>query len=347
MNLLWHSRAFADGLRFIISSRLGRDLAVINRRWSHHSKRSGAWPLTTRLGVNVPTSIHPVFAKFADLRSGTKSRNSLEGLLRIAGIRNLLLVECDFAHEMVSDLSKMQFVKSIGYFHQPLQFLTDSWNGHHDCIDGAICVSNSQIPALRSLSKTEPCWVPLGIDTQFFKPDSVVNKKKEILTVGSHLRDFELLNVVAAKVKKVRPDFNFVLVAPSSVELGIINRELIELRSNLSDLQLREAYRSASILFMPLKEATANCAVLESMACGTAVVATDVGGVRDYVPEACGILCKATCPESHSAALLKLIDNSEMLIGISFACAANASRYAWPNVRRILRTYLDNSLALT
>ncbi len=55
--------------------------------------------------------------------------------------------------------------------------------------------------------------------------------------------------------------------------------------SGLSDEQLRDTYRQASLLLLPLVDCTANNALLEGMVCGLPVVSNTVGGVTDYTAQ--------------------------------------------------------------
>ena len=77
-------------------------------------------------------------------------------------------------------------------------------------------------------------------------------------------------------------------------------------RSGLTDEQLREAYWSADVLFLPLIDATANNAVLEAMACGLPVISSDVGGVKEALGDDAGILCAAGDAKALSKAVARL-----------------------------------------
>lgn len=43
-------------------------------------------------------------------------------------------------------------------------------------------------------------------------------------------------------------------------------------------------------MLQPMEESTANNSILEGLACGVPIVATDVGGVGAYVNEGCAVL---------------------------------------------------------
>jgi glycosyltransferase involved in cell wall biosynthesis len=50
----------------------------------------------------------------------------------------------------------------------------------------------------------------------------------------------------------------------------------------LSDDGLRDLICSSKVLLLPMNDSGANTAIVESLACGTPIVTTDVGGIRDY-----------------------------------------------------------------
>ena len=64
---------------------------------------------------------------------------------------------------------------------------------------------------------------------------------------------------------------------------------------------------------MPLIDGTANNVLLEAMASGVPVLTTDVGAIKDYVFEECGILMKDDCPKAFADKIVFLANNRELL----------------------------------
>jgi glycosyltransferase involved in cell wall biosynthesis len=69
-------------------------------------------------------------------------------------------------------------------------------------------------------------------------------------------------------------------------------------------------YNDAEVMAFPSISEAFPYAVLEAMSCGAAIVASDVGGVREALGD-CGILVPARAPRAMAQALSFLLDNAE------------------------------------
>jgi len=85
----------------------------------------------------------------------------------------------------------------------------------------------------------------------------------------------------------------------------------VEAHTGISDHHLRALYRGADALFLPLVQATANNPLLEAMACGLPVVATDLVGVREHAGEAGAHLFARLDPAAAIEAIRGLAAESE------------------------------------
>lgn len=82
--------------------------------------------------------------------------------------------------------------------------------------------------------------------------------------------------------------------------------EGVEILPRLTDEELREVYRAADVLVMPVMDCTANNSILESMACGTPVLVNRIGGVSEYVPASCNRLLEDKSIDRWVDALVSL-----------------------------------------
>lgn len=107
-----------------------------------------------------------------------------------------------------------------------------------------------------------------------------------------------------------RPDVRFIAVSTNG-EQGkpSFRHPRVEHLERISDEQLRAGYQSSWAGIFCFEQTTANVSVLEAMACGVPIIATDIGGIREYVGDnGAAVLCPPRDPEAMSAAVLKMVD---------------------------------------
>jgi glycosyltransferase involved in cell wall biosynthesis len=83
----------------------------------------------------------------------------------------------------------------------------------------------------------------------------------------------------------------------------------VEARAEVADDELRELYRRASALLLPLRDAVANNSILEAIACGLPVVTTDVGAVREYLEGSLSAIVPPGRPDLLAEAAWRFLDD--------------------------------------
>jgi len=197
-------------------------------------------------------------------------------------------------------------------FHQPPGYFSGILRPrrHLRELDAAIIVGSNQHEMLSPYMDDDRIFfVPHGVDTEFFCPrqaEKPIGSGLTCLTVGNWLRDFDTLRRVIRKVNADHTVVRFIVVTfPDNFRL-LQGYPGVDCRSGVDDLTLRDLYQSADVLLLPLTDCTANNSLLEGIACGLPVVATDVGGVPDYVDESCAILTPLKDAEAMASALMTL-----------------------------------------
>ena len=212
-------------------------------------------------------------------------------------------------------------------------------------LDAAICVSRSQVSSVKELLGHDRVWfIPLGVDTDFFCPDAASEAPidRVCLFVGIHLRDFETLGRVATELSRRRATAKVVVIVPARYATEIRPHPCLEIHTGVSDTDLRDWYRRAALLLLPVKDATATSAILEAMACGTPIVTNDVGGTPDYVSAECGFLCPVGDAEAMTAAAIQLLDDEDLNARMRAGARRRAQEFSWPIVAQsIARIYAD------
>jgi glycosyltransferase involved in cell wall biosynthesis len=219
-------------------------------------------------------------------------------------------------------------------------------------LDALIVLSSEQQEFFsRELPTTRSIFVPHGVDTDFFRPSqnglASGGAQWHVIFAGSHMRDLDVLAKVVAAVVRATP-ICFDLILPMSnrtsalCELAQQFSTQVVLHDQISFSALLGLYQRADVALLPLVDGSANNSILEALACGVPVIATDVGGTKDYISGQCGFLVSSHTPEAYVESLFNLSENPAVKTRMSMAARTRAEQFSWEKIsQRTIQVYGD------
>ncbi|MEJ7629266.1 MAG: D-inositol-3-phosphate glycosyltransferase [Nocardioidaceae bacterium] len=169
----------------------------------------------------------------------------------------------------------------------------------------------------------------------------------------------DVLVRAAAAIAARRPDLRSRLVVPIiggpsgsgvdtpqalrvlAAQLGVT--DVVRFVPPVGQVELATYYRAASVVCVPSYNESFGLVALEAQACGTPVVAANVGGlptaVRDGVT---GVLVDGHRPDEYAVVLERLLDDPLLLASFGRVAAEHATTFGWSRTaERTLDAYLD------
>ena len=154
--------------------------------------------------------------------------------------------------------------------------------------------------------------IPFQVDDRFFTPSAGPTAGRGVVSVGREMRDYPTLfaalggtnvpvTVVASSPWSNRADETANRAIPENVTI----------RRNLSNLALRELYRNAAVVVLPLANVdfpAGITALLEAQACGRPVVVSASAGIIDAVEPDSAVTVPCEDPNALRRAVLRLIE---------------------------------------
>jgi len=197
-----------------------------------------------------------------------------------------------------------------------------------------------------------------GVDTAAFTPSGPNHRQAEglaerrvVLCVTRlvPIKNLPLLVEAFADVHRDRLDTTLVLLGEGPQESVLRARaaalgvsESVRFAGYAPQEETPAWYRSADVFALASDFDNSPNVVLEAMACGLPVVATDVGGLRDYVvPEVNGLLVPKGSRPDFAAALARYLDNPVYARATGGRNRATAvERFSWAiSAARMLAVY--------
>jgi len=107
----------------------------------------------------------------------------------------------------------------------------------------------------------------------------------------------------------------------------------------VNDDELRALYRGATLLLLPLRESTANNAVLEAMACGVPVVTNVTSGIADYTAADYAMVVAAADAEAMASAVLQIVSSPEIRRNMAASARQRAmTDFSWAQIATQVRS---------
>lgn len=218
--------------------------------------------------------------------------------------------------------------KVVATFHQPPARFEDLVRqpDHLRRLNAIIALDPTNAAHLEWLHPGRVHTLSLGIDDDYWSPGPDPRQRR-VLSVGSHLRDFDLLAEIIVACR--HDDIAFDLVVPARRSASLRSLPNATVHSNISDDALRNLYRRARVFLLPLLGASANNAVLQALACGVPVVATDLPGVKSYVPTAAGLFADPKSIHGHRDAVLRFMDDANRAREARSAARIHVQTLSW------------------
>lgn len=337
---------------------------LVYNRIPHHAGHSGYDQIVRYLGGRVPVrSLEDYMTRFisdyswaaiAERSSGWVARragmdwyDTYSFSLEAAAILRLLSGRKEIYHILYGEntyrclgwLSRVAGWKGsrlVCSYHQPPQIFDKvvRCKGILRHLDAIVVVASNQARYFASVVGDENVFiVPHGVDTAFFTPPACPRPGGRVcLVVGQWLRDFEMLRAVVTAVAFRDPDITFKIITRQDLADSFGTLSNVIAMSGVPDCELLRAYHAADVLLMPLTDCTANCALLEGLACGLPVVGTDVGGIRDYLDDSCACLVPPGDVEGMSGAIARLLCDASRRAEMSQASRLRALAFDWSRV---------------
>ena len=242
-----------------------------------------------------------------------------------------------------------------------------------DCLIAATPAERIQLMWLYGADMHKIRVIPPGVDTNHFRPISKNEAKK---TIGIP-DDVKMLLFVGRiePLKGIDTLFHAIAILRSHIPqclsnlyLSIIGGDLDGVEHENAEMQrlkiLREElgladlvaflgaksqetlhyyYAAAEAVIMPSHYESFGMVALEAMACGTPVIASEIGGLAYLVQDGVtGFHVPDREPEELAGKICLLLKNDELRREMSAASAQHAQQYAWPQIAsRIRQIFLD------
>ncbi len=256
---------------------------------------------------------------------------------------------CDIFHGLNQRLPRRRFRRTVCTFHDLFvmtsEYSTSEFRARfskqaRDAAERAdliVCVSEftaSQVEELLGVERSRLRVIHHG--TRFIDPPAAVEREPWVLHVGAVQTRKNLIGLIEAFERAAPPPWRLMLAGGDGYGADLVKdraaasgaRERIDFTGWIEDARLTELYRRSSIFVFPSLDEGFGIPVLEAMAWGLPVVASN----GSSLPEVCGdaaLLVDPRDPEALAAALREVIQNAALAAELAARGQERARRRPW------------------
>ena len=218
---------------------------------------------------------------------------------------------------------------------------------------------SASLSELFGLAPERAYAVPMGVDLRLFRPHARLDARatlgigrdeRVLLSVG-RIEPFKGADVLVQAVAFLRERVRMLVVGGREDEPGVVwlrdaarangVSNLLDWRAAVPQSDLPAYYAAADVCVVPSLHEMFGLVALEAMACGTPVVASDAGGLRELVCHGeTGLLCKPGDAAALAEALDALLGGASLAERMGAKGALRAERFTWDaSAARLVAVY--------
>ena len=242
-----------------------------------------------------------------------------------------------------------------------------------DALIAATPAERAQMLWLYQADRRKISIVPPGVDVEHFRPLNRTESKasigipesqKMLLFVGriERLKGIETLLRAISRIQLEKPALTenlcVTVIGGNPDEPTESDSEMNRLKAIAGELdldalvafvgardqdRLRHYYNAAEALIMPSDYESFGMVALEAMACGTPVIASEVGGLAYLVQDGqTGFHVPVREPDALAARIVTLLETPDVRDAMRAKARAAAQDYAWPQIASRLLTIFED-----
>jgi glycosyltransferase involved in cell wall biosynthesis len=186
-----------------------------------------------------------------------------------------------------------------------------------------VCYANAKWEEHLGVDMSKIKVIYNGVDTSKFRPIDVKREdtRPTVACIGRVDVFKDIVNLIQSirHVKNSVPDVQCLIYGASTdleYSLRCINmvstlglQDNVRFMGKVKDPEI--AYNSADVVVISSITEGFPFAIIEAMACGKGIVATDVGGIREAL-EGCGLLVRSSHPQELASAIVRLLQDEKL-----------------------------------
>ena len=191
--------------------------------------------------------------------------------------------------------------------------------------------------------------IPSGVATDKFKPYEIEKSNREIKHIFFPSRPDDPLKGVNTLINaanilwKQRRDFR--ILVTGNTNINIEKYPFLIQKSWKSENEICSTYASSDLAVVPsLWAEPFGLAALEAMSCGIAVIASQKGGLTDFIEDGkTGILVPPGDYKTLASKMDELLDNDEYRLKLGAEARKHAFQYSWSNIINKYVSVIDDA----
>lgn len=228
------------------------------------------------------------------------------------------------------------------------------WDGDKDLVDktytlglGNIVIAKWLKDTVEGLGGEVVAHIPNGMNFDLFKLKNQIEERNPLsVAIMYHTADWKGSKDGFAALEMVREKFPELSVSVfSAYPKPDWLPEWVSFTQSPPQSSLVDIYNSSAIFISPSWAEGWPLPPAESMACGCALVTTDIGGVHDYaIHEKTALLSPPKNPKALADNILRLLNDDELRITLAKSGYDHIRNFTWDNsVNKLEKTFLENS----